>query len=66
MSDPCAQVGALRRVNQADVSTACGAAIGAYNGIIKDFEKEKKEKAFDVRRVRFACCASVCWHAGVA
>lgn len=42
------KVGALRRVNQADVSTACGAAIGAYNGIIKDFEKEKKEKAFDV------------------
>ena len=30
------KVGALRRINQQDVSTACGATIGAYNGIVKD------------------------------
>lgn len=30
------KVGALRRANQEEVSTACGAAIGAYNAIIKE------------------------------
>jgi len=30
------KVGALRRINQLDVSTACGATIGAYNGLVKD------------------------------
>jgi hypothetical protein len=30
------KVGALKRLNQKGLSTACGAAIGAYNGIIKE------------------------------
>lgn len=37
------KVGALRRVNQADTSTACGAAIGAYNALAKE-ALEQKEK----------------------
>jgi len=32
------KVGALKRVNQEGVSTACGASIGAYNGIIKEID----------------------------
>jgi len=39
------KVGALRRVNQEGVSTACGAAIGAYNAIMKQALEEDKKKA---------------------
>lgn len=37
------QVGALKRVNQAEVSTACGAAVGAYKGLMKEMAKKKRE-----------------------
>ena len=37
------QIGALRRVNQAEVSTACGAAVGAYKGLMKEMAVKKKE-----------------------
>jgi len=37
------QVGALKRVNQAEVSTACGAAVGAYKGLMKEMAVRKKE-----------------------
>jgi hypothetical protein len=35
------KIGALKRVNQKGVSTACGATIGAYNGIIKEALDDK-------------------------
>jgi hypothetical protein len=45
------QVGALKRVNQAEVSTACGAAVGAYKGLMKEMAAKRKlalEKNEDV------------------
>ena len=36
------KVGALRRMNQDGTSTACGAAIGAYNGIVKEATQRRK------------------------
>jgi len=38
------KVGALKRLSQKGVSTACGAAIGAYNGIIKEALDKKPLK----------------------
>jgi hypothetical protein len=37
------KVGKLQRLNQKGLSTACGAAIGAYNGIMKDALAKKKD-----------------------
>merc|ERR1719247_1669905 len=36
-------VGSLKRVNQAEVSSACGAAVGAYKALLKDMAKRKAE-----------------------
>ena len=37
------KIGALERLNQGGVSTACGAGIGAYNAILKDALKMSEE-----------------------